>query len=189
MSSPQLQSIFHVDNADSVPHYEIIKLTHHSSDSSSRKKRAIDNSYSNSENSKNSNKINNNNNKLENSADSPHHVKKDLSKASYFSETKVNSLNINNNNNADSIKKSIKLNEKDLLSDSETNNDGDNKEHNVSFIAFGEVMNLTLKPTEGLFKDGPSSLKMWAVKPDDKASEGLDYEEIVTTVRYDISIF
>lgn len=85
-----------------------------------------------------------------------HHVKKDLSKASYYSDKKFKksfSDNINYSENID--------------------------DHNVSFQAFGEVLNLTLKPTKGLFKDGPQSLRMWSVRSDPNATQGLEYEEIV----------
>lgn len=85
-----------------------------------------------------------------------HHVKKDLSKTSYFSDKK--------------FKKSFS----DNINYSENNND-----HSVSFQAFGEVLNLTLKPTQGLFKDGPQSLRMWSVRSDPNATQGLEYEEIV----------
>lgn len=84
-----------------------------------------------------------------------HHVKKDLSKASYFSDKK--------------FKKSF----------SDNLNYSENNDHNVSFQAFGQMLNLTLKPTKGLFKDGPQSLRMWSVRSDPNATQGLEYEEIV----------
>lgn len=52
------------------------------------------------------------------------------------------------------------------------------QQHQVSFNAFGEHVNLTLKPTQGLFRDGPNLLKMWHVRPDANASQGLFYERI-----------
>lgn len=57
-------------------------------------------------------------------------------------------------------------------------------EHNVSFKAFGQSLRLTLKPTEGLFKNGgPHTLRMWTVKPNPNASQGLDYEEVIEVSR------
>ncbi|XP_068144640.1 A disintegrin and metalloproteinase with thrombospondin motifs like isoform X1 [Drosophila tropicalis] len=65
MTAEQLQSVFHVDTHDAVPHYELIQLTHHTHQ---RRRRSIDSSPS--------------------KALPPHHVKKDLSKNSYYSELK-----------------------------------------------------------------------------------------------------
>lgn len=54
------------------------------------------------------------------------------------------------------------------------------RNHNVSLKAFGEKLHLTLTPTEGLFKQGgPHTLRMWTVKPNPNASQGLDYEEVI----------
>lgn len=54
----------------------------------------------------------------------------------------------------------------------------DIKEHNVSFNVFGEVFNLTLRPTTRLFKNGPQSLQMFTVNATPNATNGLSYEPI-----------
>lgn len=52
------------------------------------------------------------------------------------------------------------------------------KEHNVSLNVFGQVFNLTLRPTTRLFKNGPQSLQMFAVIATPNATNGLSYEPI-----------
>lgn len=52
------------------------------------------------------------------------------------------------------------------------------KEHNVSLNVFGQVFNLTLRPTKRLFKDGPQSLQMFTVIATPNATNGLSYEPI-----------
>lgn len=52
------------------------------------------------------------------------------------------------------------------------------KEHNVSLSVFGEVFNLTLRPTQQLFKNGPQSLQMFAVNASPNETHGLAYEPI-----------
>lgn len=51
-------------------------------------------------------------------------------------------------------------------------------EHNVSLSAFGTVYNLTLRPTQGLFKNGIEALRMWNVRTNTNATQGLEYDEI-----------
>lgn len=52
------------------------------------------------------------------------------------------------------------------------------KEHNVSLTIFGQVFNLTLRPTTRLFKNGPKSLQMFTVIATPNATNGLSYEPI-----------
>lgn len=52
------------------------------------------------------------------------------------------------------------------------------KEHNVSLSVFGQVLNLTLKQTNQLFKNGPQSLQMFSVNVSPNATHGLSYEPI-----------
>lgn len=52
------------------------------------------------------------------------------------------------------------------------------KEHNVSLSVFGQVLNLTLRPTTQLFKNGPQSLQMFSVNVSPNATHGLSYEPI-----------
>lgn len=52
------------------------------------------------------------------------------------------------------------------------------KEHNVSLNVFGQVFNLTLRPTKRLFRNGPQSLQMFAVIATPNATNGLSYEPI-----------
>uniref|UniRef100_A0A336KT72 CSON014730 protein n=1 Tax=Culicoides sonorensis TaxID=179676 RepID=A0A336KT72_CULSO len=206
MSPTQLQHVFHVDDINQVPNYELIKLTHLSTAHHVRKKRSID-SVSSSILSSSGSKFSGSD---KNNLVSNHHVKKDLSKVPFdeklnsifgaeikkekninknkikYSETSTSSSSstttttekvitklheINQNN-----KNEEELNEKIKISDIVSLRDI--KEHKVSFNAFGEKLNLTLKPTEGLFKDGPQSLKMWHAHPDPNAADGINYEEI-----------
>lgn len=53
------------------------------------------------------------------------------------------------------------------------------KAHNVSFSAFGQHLNLTLRATQGLFKGAPHQLRMWSVGSEPNATHGLDLQEIV----------
>ncbi|XP_055382412.1 A disintegrin and metalloproteinase with thrombospondin motifs like isoform X2 [Condylostylus longicornis] len=163
MTIGQLQSVFHVDNIESVPKYELIQLLHQFDDGnqnvspsevvghSVRKRRSITNH-------------------MEISGKNVHHVKKDLSKSPYYSELKQLIKEQNNKNSISDNSYSEKLRNLDL---------SDLKEHNVSFSAFGEHLNLTLKKTEGLFKDGPNSLRMWTVRSEPNSTQGVEYEEIV----------
>lgn len=154
MSPEQLHTIFHVDSVEKVPNYEVVELTHHTPSTHHLRKRHIDSG-----------------NALEGPNQLPHHVKKDLSKTPFYSVPKT-SLG---KNSSDSARNSV--NEIPGVV-----NLSDVKEHKVSFEAFGEKVKLQLKPTEGLFKDGPQNLRMWAVKSDPNATQGLNYEEI-TQVR------
>jgi hypothetical protein len=159
MSPSQLREVFHVEHRDLVPNYEVIELTHQLTNHHSINKRSINSdnllsknnvhSVSESSDSGKSKVLNKNN----------HHVKKDLSKLRFESKGQ----------SADDVKISKKFNDYDLKSV---------KQHNVAFSAFGESVNLTLKPTQGLFRDGPNLLKMWHVRPDANASQGLFYERV-----------
>ncbi len=163
MSESQLRSIFHVDSHDLVPHYELIKLTHHGT-SHHINKRSI-NTISTSDKKSTSSSV--------------HHVKKDLSKSAYFSELK-NSIAQQQQQISENI--SINSNSNNASNDSDTTvlvDLGNVSEHNVSLSAFGNVYNLTLRPTDGLFKDGPQAMRMWSVDTNPNATQGLEYDEIV----------
>lgn len=80
-----------------------------------------------------------------------HHVKKDLSKAPFEKELEK------------------KFHNYDLKNV---------QQHNVSFSAFGEQLNLVLKPAQGLFRNGPNHLPMWNVRSDANSSQGLFYEPV-----------
>lgn len=167
MSESQLRSIFHVDSHDLVPHYELIKLTHHGT-SHHINKRSI-------------NTISTSDKKSTSSAQ--HHVKKDLSKSAYFSELK-NSISHQQQQQPQQISENISINSNsnNASSDSDTTvrvDLGNVSEHNVSLSAFGDVYNLTLRPTDGLFKDGPQGMRMWSVDTNPNATQGLEYDEII----------
>lgn len=157
MSPSQLREVFHVEHKELVPNYEVVELTHQTTNHHSINKRSI-----NSDNLLSKNKVSS----LSDSSDSKskvlsknnHHVKKDLSKT-----------------DDDGKKKPAKFDDYDLKKI---------KQHNVLFSAFGERLNLTLKPTQGLFRDGPNLLKMWHVRPDANASQGLFYERVVAEVSF-----
>jgi hypothetical protein len=171
MSPSQLREIFHVDDINLVPNYEIVKLVHHTNHHNIHK-RSIDsnnlfysntNSFSNiNNNNQNSDSVNSDKKNLKNN----HHVKKDLSKIPYFDKSSYNEKSQNSNSNINNNDNVNKFNIKNV------------KQHNVSFSAFGESLNLTLKQTDGLFKNGPNSLKMWNVRSDPNATQGLVYEEV-----------
>lgn len=101
------------------------------------------------------------------SAPLSHHKKTDFSKSSYYSATKNQRLDDDR-----------AANRVDLSALSE---------HNVSLSAFGTVYNLTLRPTHGLFRDGVQSLRMWTVKSEPNATNGLDYEPVEVSFRVDPS--
>lgn len=167
MSPSQLRDIFHVDDINLVPNYEIVKLVHHTNHHSINK-RSIDSNNLFSSNTKNSLSINSDSVSDKKSVSkNNHHVKKDLSKIPYFDKGEYNEKNSFNSKKFTSNNENIKLNFNNNV-----------KQHNVSFSAFGDVLNLTLKPTEGLFKNGPNSLKMWNVRSDPNATQGLVYEEV-----------
>ncbi|XP_070134099.1 A disintegrin and metalloproteinase with thrombospondin motifs like isoform X6 [Drosophila bipectinata] len=137
MSPEQLQSVFHVDTHDAVPHYELVQLLHH--DNHNRRRRSIGDSPARTL--------------------PPHHVKKDLSKNAYYSELKHQAMGSGGNH---------------LYGPSVS----DIKSHNVSFSAFGQNLNLSLRATQGLFKGAPHELRMWSVGSEPNATHGLDLQEI-----------
>lgn len=166
MSESQLRSIFHVDSQDLVPHYELIKLTHHGTTHHINKRSINTISISDKK-----------------SSSSAHHVKKDLSKSAYFSELKNSIAQQQISENI-----SINSNSNNASTDSDTTvlvDLGNVSEHNVSLSAFGNVYNLTLRPTDGLFKDGPQSMRMWSVETNPNATQGLEYDEIVEVSFYE----
>lgn len=194
MSPAQLQSIFHVDSQDLVPHYEVIKLIHHGTSHHSIKKRQINTIETTDKTTKSTKPL-------------PHHVKKDLSKSAYYSAVKnavfmqnvtTPSVNrdatVDDNNDSKNILNSSSYSGNSSVSDSSNyiNSSGirkkvdlsNIKEHNVSLSAFGDVYNLTLRPTDGLFKDGPQFLKMWSVQTDPNSTQGLQYEQILEVSRF-----
>ncbi|KAH8254173.1 hypothetical protein KR032_008786 [Drosophila birchii] len=144
MSPEQLQSVFHVDNYDAVPHYELVQLLHHDEHSvRQRRRRSIGESTK------------------PNAALPPHHVKKDLSKNAYYSELKHQASMASSGNHLFGPEvSSIKA-------------------HNVSFSAFGQHLNLSLRATQGLFKGAPHELRMWSVGSEPNATHGLDLQEIL----------
>lgn len=255
MSSEQLQSIFHVDSHELVPHYEVIRLTHHGTSHHSIAKRSINHQTSQQhlQNLSPTNQIVGGSIGGSDGKQQLHHVKKDLSKSAYYSElkhesnqlqqqqqqqpqqqqllsTSVNKLNTNksqiknvnfsassgaavddaNDNNEDgnvdddddddatttyaqtvtegmlnvhkfdeNLDDVIETDEiKDSTMQHTTVDLSNINEHNVSLSAFGEVYNLTLRPTEGLFKNGTQSLRMWSVATNTNATQGLEYDQI-----------
>lgn len=176
MSPSQLREIFHVDHEDLVPNYEIVQLVHQTdhhnhnvhkrSINSFNLSNNLNNQYSDSVNSKSKN----------NNLKYNHHVKKDLSKIPYFDKSEYNekSFSSKSNNNFNTNVNSEKIPNLNIANNVKSGV----KQHNVSFSAFGESLNLTLKPTEGLFKSGPNSLKMWNVRSDPNATQGLIYEQV-----------
>jgi hypothetical protein len=110
--------------------------------------------------------------------------KRSINSDNLLSKNKVFSLSDNNNSDSRGKSKVMSKNNhhvKKDLSKVKKFVDYDLKnvqQHNVSFDAFGERLNLALKPTQGLFRDGPNLLKMWHVKADANASQGLFYERV-----------
>jgi hypothetical protein len=159
MSPVQLREIFHVEHKDLVPNYEVVELKHLLSSFHSIHKRNInsDNLVNRNQVSKISDNFTKNPSKV--LSKDNHHVKKDLSKKR-FKESNFKTVD------DEPPKKFSNYDLKNV------------HEHNVSFSAFGENVNLTLKPTKGLFRNGPNFLKMWHVRPDANASQGLLYEPV-----------
>ncbi|XP_050093193.1 A disintegrin and metalloproteinase with thrombospondin motifs 1 isoform X1 [Anopheles aquasalis] len=163
MSSAQLQEVFHVDHPDLVPHYELIKLQHHTNQPtvvSRRRKRSIEtgaapNGVSDATTSTDQQQHH-------------QHVKKDLSKVR-FTE-KVSEL---------PAKRPAGQFKSSPAGGVGGPSIADIDEHRVSFEAFGENVNLTLRKTEGLLRGGAAhSLRMWNVRSDPNSTQGLVYEEI-----------
>lgn len=90
------------------------------------------------------------------------HKKHDLSKSSYYSASKKQSAITTQHQYLDVR----------LLA-----------EHNVSLSAFGDTYNLTLRPTQGLFKEGTQSLRMWTVTSEPNATDGLEYRPVLEVSR------
>ncbi|KAM7344450.1 sol narae metalloprotease isoform 3-T3 [Cochliomyia hominivorax] len=167
MSPHQLQSIFHVDTPDAVPHYEVVQLLHHNtqepatqqynSQNYRRRKRSVEPLQQQQEQIQDLKQQQQRNTQ---------HVKKDLSKNPYYSELKEKSAkSIHTNSVYEAVKADKEL--KDI------------KEHKVSFNAFGKNLNLTLKQTQGLFKDGQvHRLPMWYVDNEMNATHGLNLQKI-----------
>lgn len=197
MTPDQLRSIFHVEDASLVPHYEIVQLQHHGPEASSAshhlRKRAI---HPNSAGGgAQQQQLLDMLEKSEPNHEGVRHRKKDLSsKNAYFSGAKTPTVSVNSDTpsaNKLSAEKPISASggvDANLRDDVEVNVDGETGRldaplplnHNVSLSAFGEQLHLRLTPTEGLFKNGgPHTLRMWTVKPNPNASQGLDYEEVI----------
>ena len=159
MSAQQLQSIFHVDTADAVPHYEVVQLLHHDSQEPAthdqlynhyrRRRRSVEALAEIKDNM---------------AYEEMNHVKKDLSKSPYYSELKTKSVKaLHSNSVYEPVAKDVK----------------DMKEHKVSFKAFGKDLNLTLKQTDSLFKNGHlHRLPMWYVDNEANATHGLNIQKI-----------
>ncbi|XP_053966422.1 uncharacterized protein LOC128868400 isoform X1 [Anastrepha ludens] len=167
MSPTQLQSVFHVDSVNAVPHYEVVQLLHHSFDDGvataslpehyRRRRRRSINSVALDTDARATLK-------------EPHHVKKDLSKNPYYSELKA-AANAPGAGGVNSLEQATRGKFPSDLREL--------KEHKVSFNAFGENLNLTLKRTDSLFKGGsPHTLRMWTVRDEANATHGLDMEEV-----------
>lgn len=206
MSPDQLRSIFHVEDVDLVPNYELVQLQHHAPESPEQhhhlRKRAIwTNTLSDGGGPQ---LLYDALGKQEPNHEGVRHRKKDLSKNAYFSASKsaVNSdkPSANKFNTvADQFSgpQAPPSDDGEVLGASggslrddvvDVNVDGETgrldaplpRHHNVSLTAFGERLHLKLTPTEGLFKNGgPHTLRMWTVKPNPNASQGLDYEEVI----------
>lgn len=88
-----------------------------------------------------------------------HHVKTDFSKSSYYSEAKNVPVDFDQQQRPQIDLHAL-------------------AEHNVSLSAFGQSYNLTLRPTQGLFKDGIQALRMWTVKSEPNATNGLSYQPV-----------
>lgn len=131
--------------------------------------------------------------KMEPNHEGVRHRKKDLSKNAYFSAVKQQ-LSVNDSDkpsaNKFKVESDVPASAGGSLRDDvvDVNVDGETgrldaplpRNHNVSLTAFGERLHLKLTPTEGLFKHGgPHTLRMWTVKPNPNASQGLDYEEVI----------
>lgn len=182
MSPSQLHDVFHVNELDLVPHYELVKLSHLTSQQHVRKKRSIE-SASKSTSSSDNSKLSSGSSINSLVSSNNHHVKKDLSKSSPYSEKSFTTF-ANGKINKEQVNlptqpppQQIKVNSSDEVSDVKIT---EIKEHKVTFDAFGEKLNLTLRPTKGLFRNGPQTLKMWHAHPDPSATDGINYEEIKT---------
>ncbi|XP_036231657.2 A disintegrin and metalloproteinase with thrombospondin motifs like isoform X2 [Bactrocera oleae] len=165
MSPTQLQSVFHVDDVNAVPHYEVVQLLHNSFDDGlaslpehyrRRRRRSINSDAFNAD--------------ARLTIKEPHHVKKDLSKNPYYSELKAAA----NTPGAGGVNSLQQATNGKFVGDLR-----ELKEHKVSFNAFGENLNLTLKRTDSLFKGGsPHTLRMWTVRDEANATHGLDLQEV-----------
>uniref|UniRef100_A0A499FT83 Peptidase M12B domain-containing protein n=1 Tax=Anopheles arabiensis TaxID=7173 RepID=A0A499FT83_ANOAR len=184
MSSAQLQEVFHVDHVDLVPHYELVQLTHHTNRpvlASSRRRRSIDSSQVAKANGLTSG--------------GNHHVKKDLSKVRFTEKVSELGVKPAGQQRKPFPKQEVPLEAGPLVSSGPPKQAVDDStplepmeqggvsiadlnEHRVSFDAFGENVNLTLRKTEGLLRGGAHSLRMWNVRSDPNSTQGLVYEEI-----------
>lgn len=181
MSAAQLQEVFHVDHVDAVPHYELIQLVHHTNQPSlshTRRKRAIETAS-----------VAKGGNQLDGGGSgNNHHVKKDLSKVRFSEKASESAVPTKKPRTAKPAEVTPAPAEQ-ILPEMQPGDSGDKisedvsirdiRQHRVSFSAFGENVNLTLQKTEGLFGEGgPHSLRMWNVRVDPNATQGLVYEEI-----------
>lgn len=202
MSPDELRSIFHVEDVDLVPNYEIVQLQHHTPDGSSHhhvRKRAI-RTNNLADGGGGPQQLFDAMGKMEPNHEGVRHRKKDLSKNAYFSAAKQQQVSVNDSDKTSANKFKVEKPsraESDVLASAggslsddvvDVNVDGETgrldaplpRNHNVSLTAFGERLHLKLTPTEGLFKHGgPHTLRMWTVKPNPNASQGLDYEEVI----------
>lgn len=109
MSAEQLRAIFHVDSHESVPHYEVIHLTHHGTENHALSKRSISSSASITQMLNNPQ---NDGNIGTQQKYHSHHVKKDLSKSTYYSNSKrTSSTSKSSTNNLNSASRNIQPND------------------------------------------------------------------------------
>lgn len=165
MSPSQLREVFHVEHKDLVPNYEIVKLTHQLTNDHTIHKRSInsDNLFSNNNKFDSISARSDSSNKSKVMSKNNHHVKKDLSKVAF--EKKL----VSTAEQLESVDAPQTFHNYDLKNV---------QQHNVSFSAFGEQLNLVLKPAQGLFRNGPNHLPMWNVRSDANSSQGLFYEPV-----------
>lgn len=209
MSPDQLRSIFHVEHVDLVPEYELVQLQHHAPASSYHhvRKRAIRSDFGppkqqqlfdmlekaemNHEGVRHGKKDLSKNSyvsarKQSASSDKPSANKFRLDQQPFSGNSAVRPSEAPKKEEEE--EDSFEGVDGNLKDDVEVNVEGETgrlaaplpRNHNVSLKAFGEQLHLSLTPTEGLFKHGgPHTLRMWTVKPNPNASQGLDYEEVI----------
>lgn len=200
MSPDELQMIFHVDSVDLVPNYEVVQLLHHDNNhleppSNLRKYTELHQSRQHPYSYPNLNP------RTHQEYPQPPQ-RTEASKQYQYHRRRKRSLPPPSSQRDGSQPFDQSVGERDAYNEldrepfeepSDLQNSvydvSDIKEHRVSFHVFGHNVNLTLRPTRGLFKSAIHKLPMWFVHAEANATNGLKIQKIVDEVSVVCSLF
>lgn len=184
MSADELQMIFHVDSVDLVPNYEVVQLLHH------------DHQQNDLEPPQNNNRPQESKDRI---AEDTNPSRRESTQQYQYRHRRKRNLpppTSNQQQSKDKDDQRFNIDDREIYRElarerfddvNDLQNSvydvNDIKEHRVSFHVFGENVNLTLRPTRGLFKSSIHKLPMWFVHAEANATNGLQIQKIVDEVK------